>query len=275
VTHQSELRESYAQADSEDAYDRRWGYANPVAAEYWGMRDELMFDAIRRRFGEQIGDIRVLEVGTGHGHELAKLRRVGVSWQQLTGIDLLEARLERARKNYPAIAFHVADAVALPFPDATFDLVMQFTCVMHAATYHVQHSMCAEMIRVLRPDGILLWWDLAPPKWRTLCLRRFLLAVTGSSTLRESMRYGWQILLELGSPSVRQQSLQECYALKAHLVDVGDLVRLFGDLKLKAVRAGTDFEVWRCIWPISPYLARLLWRSGYFSGHSFAIAQKS
>src|SRR4029077_11788127 len=107
----------------------------------------------------------------------------------LTGIDLLEARLERAQKNYPAIAFQVADAVALPFSDASFDLVMQFTCLMHASTQHVLRAMCAEMIRVLRPDGILLWWDLAPPTWRTLCLRRLLLVVTGSSTFQQAMTY--------------------------------------------------------------------------------------
>ena len=168
-----------------DAYDRRWGYANPVAAEYWGMRDELVFDAIRRRFGEQIGNTRVLEVGAGHGHELAKLQRLGVCWEKLTGIDLLEARLERAQKNYPAIAFQVADAVALPFSDASFDLVMQFTCFMHASTQHVLRAMCAEMIRVLRPDGVA--WSLAPPKWRTLCQRRLLLVVTGSSTLQQAI----------------------------------------------------------------------------------------
>jgi ubiquinone/menaquinone biosynthesis C-methylase UbiE len=270
----TELRESYAQSDSADAYDRRWGYANPVAAEYWGLRDDLVFDAIKKRFREQLSNIYVLEIGTGHGHELAKLRRVGVPWERLTGIDLVDARLKRAQKNYPSIFFCVADAVALPFSDASFDLVMQFTCVMHAPTQHVQRAICTEMARVLKPGGILLWWDLAPPKWRTLCLRRLLHVVTGSSRLRQNMRYSWQTLRELFSPSIRHESLQHLYLVRAQLVDVGDLARLFGDLELTAVRAGTDFEVWRCIWRVSHRLARLCWRSGYFSGHCFAIAQK-
>ena len=274
VNHQNELKEFYEQADFEDAYERQWGYSNSVAAEYWGMRDQLVFDAISEKFGEQLNNIRALEVGTGYGHELAKLRRVGVAWESLTGIDFLLPRLKRARKSYPAISFAVADAVTLPFPDASFDIVLQFTCVMHALTQHVQRAMCAEMIRVLRPRGIIVWWDLAPLRWRTLCLRRFLLAATGSATLPHSVRNTLHTFRELLSSTIRHESLQHCSSLKALLVDVGDLEPLFETLEVKALRAGVDFEVWRSIWHLSPKLARLFWRSGYFSGHCFATARK-
>ncbi|HEY8225370.1 MAG TPA: class I SAM-dependent methyltransferase [Pyrinomonadaceae bacterium] len=274
MNHQNELKEFYEQADFEDAYERQWGYSNSVAAEYWGMRDQLVFDAISEKFGEQLNNIRALEVGTGYGHELAKLRRVGVAWEGLTGIDFLLPRLKRARKSYPAISFAVADAVTLPFLDASFDIVLQFTCVMHALTQHVQRAMCAEMIRVLRPGGIIVWWDLAPLRWRTLCLRRFLLAATGSATLPHSVRNTLQTFRELLSSTIRQESLQHCSSLKALLVDVGDLEPLFETLEVKALRAGVDFEVWRSIWHLSPKLARLFWRSGYFSGHCFATARK-
>ena len=274
VNYQRELKEFYEHADLEDSYERQWGYGNSVAAEYWGMRDRLVFDAINEKFGEQLHDIRALEVGTGYGHELAKLRRVGVAWEGLIGIDFLLPRLQRARKSYPAIGFCLADAVALPFPDASFDLVLQFTCVMHALTQHVQRAMCTEMIRVLRPGGMIVWWDLAPLRWRTLCLRRFLLAATGSAKLRHSVRNTVQTFRELLSPTRRHESLQNWSSVKALLVDVGDLQPLFDTLEVKALRAGVDFEVWRSLWHLSPKVARLFWRSGYFSGHCFATARK-
>ena len=220
MNHQRELKEFYERADLEDAYERQWGYGNSVAAEYWGMRDQLVFDAISEKFGKQVGNIRALEVGTGYGHELAKLRRVGVAWESLTGIDFLLPRLKRARKSYPGIGFFLADAVALPFSDASFDLVLQFTCVMHALTQHVQRAMCAEMIRVLRPGGMIVWWDLAPLRWRTLCLRRFLLAAGGSAKLRHSARNILQTFRELLSSTIRHESLQHCSSVKALLVDV-------------------------------------------------------
>jgi ubiquinone/menaquinone biosynthesis C-methylase UbiE len=274
MNHQRELEEFYEKADLDDAYERQWGYGNSVAAEYWGMRDQLVFDAISEKFGKQLDNIRALEVGTGYGHELAKLRRVGVAWQSLTGIDFLLPRLKRARKSYPAIRFARADAVALPFPDASFDLVLQFTCVMHALTQHVQRAMCAEMVRVLRPGGMIVWWDLAPLRWRTLCLRRFLLTATGSAKLRHSVSNTLQTFRELLSSTIRHESLQHWSSVKALLVDVGDFEPLFENLDVKALRAGVDFEVWRSIWHLSPKLARLFWRSGYFSQHCFATACK-
>src|ERR1700682_2526381 len=92
VNHQRELTEFYEKADLDDAYERQWGYGNSVAAEYWGMRDQLVFGAISEKFGK-LDNIRALEVGTGYGHELAKLRRIGIAWESLTGIDFLLPRL--------------------------------------------------------------------------------------------------------------------------------------------------------------------------------------
>lgn len=274
MNHQRELEEFYEKADLDDAYERQWGYGNSVAAEYWGMRDQLVFDAISEKFGKQLDNICALEVGTGYGHELAKLRRVGVAWESLTGIDFLLPRLKRAGKSYPAIRFVRADAVALPFPDASFDLVLQFTCVMHALTQHVQRAMCAEMVRVLRPGGMIVWWDLAPLRWRTLCLRRFLLTAIGSAKLRHGVRNILQTFRELLSSTIRHESLQHWSSAKALLVDVGDFGPLFENLDVKALRAGVDFEVWRSLWHLSPKLARLFWRSGYFSQHCFATVCK-
>jgi hypothetical protein len=145
---------------------------------------------------------------------------------------------------------------------------------MHALTQEVQRAMCAEMIRVLRAGGMIVWWDLAPVRWRTLCLRRFLLAATGSAKLRHSIRNALQTSRELFSSTIRRESLRRCSSEKALLVDVDDLEPLFENLDVNASRAGVDFEVWRLIGSLSPKLARLLWRSGYFSGHCFATAHK-
>ncbi len=274
VNHQRELKEFYERADLEDRYERQWGYGNSVAAEYWGMRDQLVFDAINNKFGKQVGNIRALEVGTGYGHELAKLRRVGVAWESLTGVDFLLPRLKRASESYPEVSFSLADAVALPFSDSLFDLVLQFTCVMHALTHDVQRAMCAEMIRVLRPGGMIVWWDLAPLRWRTLCLRRFLFATSSTAKLRDRATNILQTFRELSSSTIRKESLQHCSSVTALLVDVGDVKPLFEKLDVRALRAGVDFEVWRSLWHRSPKLARLFWRSGYFSGHCFATACK-
>ena len=96
------------------------------------------------------GGGRVLEVGCGRGvalpvlHELLRPRR-------LVGLDIDAALLEHARAAAPAGAEVVhGDVHLLPFPAASFDLVIDFgTC------YHIARPADAlrEIARVLRPGG--------------------------------------------------------------------------------------------------------------------------
>ena len=67
-------------------------------------------------------------------------------------------RLLVAQRNYgPRVANAAGDA--LPFADASFDLVMQnvvFSSITDAA---LRARVAAEMLRVLRPGGHVLWYD--------------------------------------------------------------------------------------------------------------------
>jgi SAM-dependent methyltransferase len=84
---------------------------------------ELLCEAVDLRAGE-----RVLDVACGNGNAaLAAARR----FCRVTGIDYVPALLERARQRVQAegleATFQEADAEALPFPDASFDVVLS-TC---------------------------------------------------------------------------------------------------------------------------------------------------
>jgi len=236
------------------------------------MRDALVSAAIKSRFGENVQQLRALEVGSGLGHELSKLLRIGFRAENLIGLDLIQARVERARLNYPELAFHVADAKNLPFANESFDVVMQFTCVMHAATPEIRQRICREMTRVLKPEGMIIWWDLAPVKWRTLLLKRLLLTLRGSlSSIPNACK---ETLKELASPLRRRQSLSEPNSRNVLLTDVHEVEQLFDGLNSKATRAGVHFDVWQSLWGSIPSVARLTWRKGWFSAHCFATAQK-
>ena len=85
---------------------------------------------------------RVLDVGTGTGvaaHALAE-------WfpsAEVVGVDLSEAMVAQARSKGGRARFEVADASKLPFPDASFDLVV----LMNAVPFF------GELARVLAPGG--------------------------------------------------------------------------------------------------------------------------
>ncbi len=107
---------------------------------------ETLCEAVDLRAGE-----RVLDVAAGNGNaSLAAARRHGV----VTSTDYVPALLDRGRARAAAegldIAFAVADAEALPYPDAAFDVVLSTFGVMFTADHD---RAAAELLRVCRPGG--------------------------------------------------------------------------------------------------------------------------
>jgi ubiquinone/menaquinone biosynthesis C-methylase UbiE len=94
---------------------------------------------------------KVLDVATGSGNTaLAAARRGGA----VTGVDYVPSLLERGRERAAAerlsIAFQVGDAESLPFPDATFDVVLSTFGVIFAPD---QEKAAQELLRVCRTGG--------------------------------------------------------------------------------------------------------------------------
>jgi SAM-dependent methyltransferase len=106
----------------------------------------------------------LLEVGCGPGHLSIDLARHGLT---VTGLDLDPAMIERARANAEGNAptlgrgptFVLGDVAALPFEDASFDLVVSTLSMHH---WSEPAAALAEIARVLRPGGHALIWDLRP-----------------------------------------------------------------------------------------------------------------
>ena len=97
------------------------------------------------------GDCRVLEVGCGRGAALPTLLRL-LRPKRLTGLDIDGALLEQARSRTEGLGIELleGDVRVLPFPEASFDLVVDFgTC------YHVSRRALAlrEITRVLAVGG--------------------------------------------------------------------------------------------------------------------------
>lgn len=94
---------------------------------------------------------RVLDVAAGNGMaSLAAARR----WCEVTSTDYVPALLESARARSAAdglaMKFMEADAEALPFEDASFDVVLSTFGVMFTPN---QERASAELLRVCKPHG--------------------------------------------------------------------------------------------------------------------------
>jgi len=107
---------------------------------------ESLCEALDLRSGE-----KVLDIAAGNGNAtLAAARR----WAEVTSTDyvpeLLERGRERAMANGLAVEFQQADAEALPFKNASFDVVVSTFGVMFTPD---QDKAAKEMLRVCRPGG--------------------------------------------------------------------------------------------------------------------------
>jgi SAM-dependent methyltransferase len=124
----------------------------------WSSGDYAIVGTTLQIVGEDLAealDVRsgqsVLDVAAGNGNlTLAAARR----WAEVTSTDYVQSLLERGSERAAAerldVTFKVADAEALPFADASFDVVASTFGVMFTPD---QDRAAAEMLRVCRSGG--------------------------------------------------------------------------------------------------------------------------
>ncbi|WP_372513764.1 phthiotriol/phenolphthiotriol dimycocerosates methyltransferase [Mycobacterium paraffinicum] len=101
---------------------------------------------------------QVLEVSCGHGGGASYLMRT-LHPASYTGLDLNTVGIEFCRKRHrlPGLDFVQGNAESLPFPDRSFDAVIN---VEAAINYQNVPRFFAEVARVLRPGGDFLYADI-------------------------------------------------------------------------------------------------------------------
>ena len=105
---------------------------------------------------------RILDLGCGPGDLTFELRR-HFPQASILGMDFTPAMVRRARERTgpgDPPSFGLADAQALPFKDATFDLVTSAFLIRNLPRLR---EGLAEMRRVLRPGGALLALEVGEP----------------------------------------------------------------------------------------------------------------
>jgi fatty-acid O-methyltransferase len=161
---------------------------------------------------------KVLEVGCGHGGGASYIKRY-LGPASYTGLDLNPTGIEyckRRHKDVPGLDFLQGDAQDLPFPDESFDALVN---VESANYYPDQAKFFSEVARVLRPGGHFLYTDCQPiagtEVWEQTLANAPLRKLAQRDINRECMRgmenysQHWYDVIERNAPSFLRSSIAE------------------------------------------------------------------
>jgi SAM-dependent methyltransferase len=117
-----------------------------------------LYDVVAR--GAAIAGRDLLEVGCGRGGGAAYVAQA-LAPRRVVAVDLSPRAIALCRKRFvqPNLSFQEGDAERLPFPDGTFDVVLN---VESSHCYGRFDLFLREVRRVLRPDGRFLHADFRP-----------------------------------------------------------------------------------------------------------------
>ena len=163
------VRQMYEQRDQvtpEDWHLNRYHPRHPLGRLFAAHNREVLTDALNV-CEIDLEPLRILDVGCGTGFWLRQLVDLGAAPERLTGIDLSPDRLAIASAKNPGINW-IETAGDLPFEEEAFDLVMQTVVFSSIPDESLRRELAAEMNRVTRPGGRILWVDLKPDKSENL-----------------------------------------------------------------------------------------------------------
>jgi ubiquinone/menaquinone biosynthesis C-methylase UbiE len=115
---------------------------------------------LQRSGFQSLREKKILEVGCGSGYWLREFAKWGGSPHNMVGIDLVPARTQEARQLCPqGMILERGNAAELTFPESAFDLVLQFTVFSSILDFATRQKAASEMLRVVKPDGLIIWYD--------------------------------------------------------------------------------------------------------------------
>ncbi len=171
-----ELAEKFPAYFLQNFHFQTGGYLTEESAKLYDMQVEVLFsgtaNAMRRQCLVPISDflrhkdqrrMALLDVACGTGR-FTRFARQAFPRLAVTGSDLSEAYLDEARDHVRpyGVEFKAGQAEALPFADASFDIVTSIF-LFHEVPPMIRRAIAKEFARVLKPGGLLVFMDSLQP----------------------------------------------------------------------------------------------------------------
>lgn len=136
-----------------------FGYESPSHVFRIYERYFVTMQLLKHHGYHPLANLHILDVGCGNGRLLRQFLEWGASPDRLVGVELREEPVQEALFFNANIDVKCGSATELPWPDESFDLVTQHTVFTSVLDQNMRIKIAAEMKRVLRPGGAILWFD--------------------------------------------------------------------------------------------------------------------
>jgi ubiquinone/menaquinone biosynthesis C-methylase UbiE len=154
---EARIRTAYAKPQRNDG---RYSWFSPGHLFLMQERERRQLTLLRRHGLATLDTSKILEIGCGTGYWLREFIKWGARPENITGVDLLSERVIEAKKLCPeAVHVQCGSATELALPKETFDLVLQSTVFTSVLESSMKQQMASEMLRVVKSDGLILWYD--------------------------------------------------------------------------------------------------------------------
>lgn len=157
-TEAERIRAEYERRERSGESDR-YAISEPVNLFFRHGRERGVLLELRRAGFASLTDRSVLEIGCGRGQWFGFFEDLGAAPENVAGIDLGAERCESARRRHPHADVRCGDAARLPWSDESFDVVFQSTVFSSILDASVRRTVAEEMLRVMRPEGAIVWYD--------------------------------------------------------------------------------------------------------------------
>jgi SAM-dependent methyltransferase len=152
---QARIQAVYADRDRKVGSRR---FSKPEDLYISAVKQRLFASALSQTIGEDLGDLRILDVGCGRGDFLRQLAEWGAAPAHLVGTEFLTDRLEAARKiSHPDMTWHLGGLEDLP--PGQFDLIAAHTVLTSVLDPNMRAALCNQIWQRLAPGGWAMVFD--------------------------------------------------------------------------------------------------------------------
>ncbi len=139
---------------------QRYSWFNPGHVFMVQQLERCILKCLRREGLAALERQRILEIGCGSGFWLREFIKWGAKPENLVGVDLLGNRIAEAKSRCPQqVRLEQANAARLGFAAESFDVVFQATVFTSILDASLKAAVANEIMRVVKNDGVILWYD--------------------------------------------------------------------------------------------------------------------